>query len=317
MNADRFVPDQQGLALADVTSRAVAQRWVARPAYRRLTKAFADAELASAEQIADQAERLFATPDWLEELLEPLVAALREGPWFQPPFRVSRGTDRIGAVLFQSPAVTITASVVAPGERPASPHKGSVVVVSGRLAVTCCHRSGGARWARFEAGAADDQFSASKAAPCLPMGSTTLSDGGIYREDGRTGGHLTLGGAGHLVMVTAIIARQSARVVRDYCAVTGRLLRLVSLDDGAARAQMLLAFLAQAARPEAPALMAALSSDPAFFVRWSAMQQWLTTDVRGAFPRLSQMADNDAHPEIRAAAAAMLKVAEAHLACRA
>ncbi len=317
MSGTRFLPEYRRLEQSEAGTRAVAGAWAASPGYRRLLALFGDADADDAEQIADRAEHLFATPDWLGALLGPLVAALRDDPWFQPPLRVSRHEGRIGAVLFQSPAVTVTASVIAPNQRPQTLPHDAVVVMPGRLAVTYCHRAGGARWARFEAGLAGNDLSVSTAARCVPAGEIMLSAGGIYRHDGRTGGQVMLGGAGAVVLVTAMIVRQSACFVRDYATATGRLLRLTALDDGAARAQILLAFLAQANRPEAQLLLAELSHDAAFFVRWSAMQQWLATDVGAAIGRLRQMAGGDAHPEVRAAAAAMVPVAQAHLACHA
>lgn len=317
MSDTSFLPDHDHLQRSEAHSRAVARDWAASAGYRRLVALFADGDARDAEQIADRAEGLFATPDWLGVLLGPLIDALRDDRWFQPPLRVSQAGGRIGAVLFQSPAVTVTASVTAPGQRPQNLSQDAVVVMPGRLAVTYCHSAGGARWARFEAGPADRDVSVRSAPLCMPAGETMLANGGIYRHDGRTGGQVLLGGAGSVVLVTAMIALQSGFFVRDYATATGRLLRLTALDDAAARSQLLLAFLARANRPEAQAALAEMSHDAAFFVRWAAMQQWLAIDAGAAIGRLHQMAAGDAHPEIRAAAAAMVPLAEAHLACHA
>ena len=54
---------------------------------------------------------LLARDDWLPALLAPLVAAASADPWFQPGFRVMRDRLRIGALLADTGAVSITASI--------------------------------------------------------------------------------------------------------------------------------------------------------------------------------------------------------------
>lgn len=315
MRAANFLPDRQFLAASNQLSGEVAQAWSASPGYRRLAKAFSGADNEPAEALAARAQSLFAEPGWISALLDPLVEALRGDPWFEPPFRVNRDAGRIGAVLFESPALRLSASVVAPMARHAAVPPGASVVVPGRLSVIYCHRTGGARWAQFAAGPAEDDFSARTARACVPVGETVLEAGGVYRHDGRVAGQLTLGGSGAVVLVTAMMFGQAARYTREYSIATGALARVSALDDGGSRAQMLLAFLACTARAEAPEILADISRDRAFFVRWSAMQHWLTVDARGAMPRLREMAAADDHADVRGAAAAMVPVVETHLSC--
>ncbi len=58
----------------------------------------------------------------------------------------------------------------------------------------------------------------------------------------------------------------------------------------------------------------AATRDPAHFLRWGAMREWLALDVAAATPRLEEMAAGDPHPEVRAAARATLPLVARRIA---
>ena len=132
-----------------------------------------------------------------------------------------------------------------------------------------------------------------------------LADGDIVQHDGRTGAEIIVSAQQDVVMLSASIGVGADPVAREYDRATGRFLRMATNDEGAARAQLLLSLLRACGRTDAEAFDGA-TRDGAFFLRWSAMREWLASDWRGAWPRLEQMAKADPHPEVRAAAAATI-----------
>lgn len=148
----------------------------------------------------------------------------------------------------------------------------------------------------------------------MPVAPIDLSDGLILRVDGRVRAQITERASADVVTITATIRRESAPFMREYAIADGSLLRVASLDDGASRVQMLLALLRHTGRADARDCLEAASHDPAFFVRWAAMREWLALDARSALPRLRAMR-SDPNAEVRAAAATMARIVEDRLPC--
>lgn len=266
-----------------------------------------------ADAVAAQAAGLLADNGWISSLIEPLVAGLTADDFFQPPLRVNRDPLRIGAALFDHPLVTISATILSADMLARQPSP-QTVVVPGRLSVVRYWRSGGAVLRRWQAEAARADFSAQHALPCQPIGAVALSDGDVLTVDGRTQAVVIDAPTADVVTITATVRVDAAPVMREYAIDDGRLLRVAALDDQAARAQMVLTFLRHIGRGDAASCFDAASRDPVWFLRWSAMREWLAIDVAGALPRLREMVD-DPHAEVRAAAAQMLPIAEARQLC--
>ncbi|MES2441680.1 MAG: hypothetical protein V4574_02535 [Pseudomonadota bacterium] len=282
------------LVAARGRSLATARSWRAGPEYRALVAAFADCPLDHAGPAARRAARLFADAGWAAALLAPLVDALAADRFFEPPFRFSRDGPRTGAVIFDCPAVSITASVLNAAALRGLPPP-ATIVFSGRVTVTRYEKAGGAtlrRWRGLEA--------------VTPLPPLALADGEVRVTDGRTQAQLLDGARSDLVMLAATIRAGAAPLIREHCIADGALVRVGSADEGASRTEMLLAFLRRAGRADAGPCFAAASRDPAFHTRWAAMREWLALDARAALPRLAEMADGDPEAEIRAAAASTL-----------
>ena len=275
--------------------------------YRALADAFArgDAEANAARVLADDA--------WVGSLIAPLVGALRDDPWFEPPFRVARDGLKIGAILFECEAVSLVVSVLSADALAALPPT-RTVVVPGRLTLTRYVRSGGARLRLWDAEPMRPDFSATTAPPCVAAPDRMLADGDVVRIDGRTRGHLLADARADVVTLGATIRAATAPYAREYAIDTGALVRIATNDDRAARTQMLLAYLRLAGRQGTGDCFAAATRDPAFFLRWAAMREWLAVDAGAALPRLREMAAGDANAEIRGAAQATLALVEQRMA---
>lgn len=276
----------------------VARRWREGPEYRALAGTL---QPCSPEQAADRAERLFAESGWAGALLAPLVDALTADPFFEPPFRFSRDAAVIGAVIFDCPAVSIIASVTNAAVLRTLPAP-ATIVFPGFVTVTRYERVGGAALRRWRAEPMTPDFSAATAAPCEALPALPLADGDVHRIDGRVQAQRVHRARSDLVQLVATIRAGAAPLMREHDVATGALLRVASADEGASRTEMLLAFLRQSGRADAGPRFADASRDAAFHTRWAAMREWLALDARAALPRLAEMAAQDPHAEVRAAA---------------
>ena len=304
MTADRDKAD-----MSSGGSAALARRWRDSAPMRDLAARFAGLGERDIGEIAHRAHDLLEDEDWVRALLAPGLAALADDPWAQPPLAVSRDPARTGAVLFDAGAIIVTASVTTAAALAARPP--ASVIVPGRLAIVRYVKSGGAQLHLWRAPRAESEFSAADAAPANPLGALPLGDGVVLRLDGRTRGWWLGDAAGDVVTLTATIRAGQAPLMREYAIPSGTFLRCATLDERAARTQMLLTFLRVAGRREAGEQFEAATRDPAAFLRWSAMREWLALDALAALPRLTEMAGGDPSDEIRAVARDTLALVEA------
>ncbi len=258
------------------------------------------------------AAELLGDTGWVEALLHPLIEALAADPLFEPPLRVSRDPLRIGAVLFECPAVKLSACITSAAALRRMPAPASCTF-SGRLAVTRYVRAGGATLRRWRTAPADAEFRAAAAPPCVEKAPVLPADGAVVAIDGRSEAQLLSDATSDVVTLT-FTARTGTPLMREHAIDDGRLLRIASSEDRASRTEMLLAFLRLSDRVDAGPCFETATRDPAFHLRWAAMREWLALDARAACPRLEAMAAGDPHPEVRDAAARTLAVVRPKLA---
>lgn len=296
-------PDQ--LLAAAGRSRAFAAVWRASSAWRQAQAALDAAATGGAEAVARAAERLLCDDAWLAGLLGGPISALAADPWAEPPLRANRDPLRSGAILFEHAAATLTASVLSAAVLRTLPAP-ATVVVPGRLTVTRYVRAGGARLERWRAPALRPCFTAAAMGRAVAAGAQRLRDGRVIRHDGRRDAQLLSDAACDVVTLTATVRLDAASVMREYDRATGAFVRMATTDEGAARSQLLLTLLRESGAEDAGPCFEAATRDGAFFLRWSAMREWLAHDWRGAWTRLREMARDDPHPEVRATARATL-----------
>jgi len=297
---------------ARATARAPILAWRSGPAFRALEAMFADCPLDDPAPALARATALLGNADWAAALIEPLLAALATDPLFEPPLKVNRDALRIGAVLFETPAVAIMAcrtSAVAMRNQPAP----ATIAFSGRLAVTRYVRAGGATLRRWRTDPAGADFRADTAPPAREIAPLLLAEGAIHASDGRCEAQLLGGATRDVVTLVASIRAGAAPLMREHAIADGRLLRVASGDDRASRTEMLLSFLRLSGRADAGACFEQATRDGFFHLRWAAMREWLALDARAALPRLEAMAAGDPHEEIREAATRMLAVVRERL----
>jgi hypothetical protein len=275
-----------------------------------LRGAFAGVDPSAVDTVAEAARAVLSEADWIAPLLAPLIAALADDPWFEPPLRVTRDRLRTTVELLDLPAGMLSATVF-DGAALTTPATAPTLVTSGRLMVARYPVTHGARLLRWHAGAADAQFRATEAPPLAPLAPLTLRDGDVVTIDGRTRAHLIEGTGGEVVALT--FATRTAALVREYARDTGRLLRVGATDQDQSRTRLLLTLLRHEGRRDAASCFEAATHAPAFHLRWAAMREWLALDAQTALPRLRALAATDPHPEVSAAARATLPLIEARL----
>jgi hypothetical protein len=289
------------IEMARARAPELAAQWRDSAGYRALVATFAGVAH-DAERACARAERLLADDGWIGPLLAPLLAALDADPFFEPPFRVNRDALRIGAVLFDCPAATLTATVLDADAR-AAQAPADTVRLSGHWSVTRYVRGGGATLRRWRVAPVAGDFSAASAAPAVARDPVPIADGDVVRQDGRVEGHWIDGACADVVMLSVAIRPGAAPLMREYRLSDGGFVRAAAADDRASRTEMLLAFLRLSGRADAGARFDAASRDADFHLRWAAMREWLLLDARAALPRLADMASDDPNAEVRAAAA--------------
>lgn len=312
------IADRATLDAAHRRSRRIAAEWLRGSGHRRAIRAFdaagAQPETLAPDALADAAAALLGDDRWIAALFDPLVTALAGDPWFQPPFRVSRDGLRIGAVLIDHPLVSVSASILS-ADMLATLSPPATIVVPGRLSIVRFWRGGGARLRLWRTEPADADFSAANAGPCRLAEVFPVRSGDVRRIDGRVTAQLIDRATADVVTITATIRAGAAPFMREYALPDGRLVRIAALDDRASRMQMLCALLREAGYSGAGGPLEQASHDPAPFVRWAAMREWLALDAAATLPRLREMAA-DPNAEVALAAAQMIPRVEAQMACR-
>jgi hypothetical protein len=285
-------------------SAEAAEAWRASPLYRAAENVLGGVAPDDVDGAREAATLLLSDADWAGALLAPLVRALADEPLLEPPLRVQRDAGRLGVVLFDAPAVRVSAAIITAHEvsRQAPPPR---VVVTGRVAVTRYLRAGGAVFEQWTAEPADDTFTQAAAGLARCTAILRPRDGEVSALDGRVAGQRLIA-ASHDVVTLSAVVRAPAPFLREYDTGSGRLVRAATTDDGASRAAMLLAFLRASGGERAGVAFGVATRDPAFHLRWSAMRDWLVADAPAALPCLAEMADTDPHPDVRAAARATL-----------
>lgn len=308
MVRDHPVALRRAKAGACERSAVIAAAWRDNAALREIVAALGQPANADAEEVVGRAEVLLGDGDLVARLIAPLVAALAADPFFDPPFKVHRDAQRIGAALVDLPAARVSASVTSALTLARQPMP-RTVVVPGCFSVTRYVRAGGARFRRWDAGRAGGDFRASAAVPAQEIASLTPANGEVVVHDGRRTGYVTTGAVADIVAVSVLVRASPDPLMREYVLADGALVRATTTDDGASRGAMLLTLLRLSGRTDAGELFDAASRGPGFHARWGAMREWLALDADAALSRLAEMAAGDPHPEVRAAAAATLGVA--------
>lgn len=281
-----------------------ARRWADRAEVRSVTDRF-DALGKDADQAIAAARSILSDPGLVDGLIAAPLAALAGDPFFDPPFRVSRDAVRMTAILIEHPAARLSVTVLDAAAVRAMRFPDRFVI-PGRVSVSRHVRAAGAILHCWRTEAATDDFRLDDAPACRRLAPERLKAGAITVQDGRIEGQILWPGTADTMAVTITLASPAAPLVREGDIETGRIRRAAAPTVAASRRTMLLRLVRELGRTDADPVFDAASRDPAFYLRWDAMREWLM--LGGAAPgrRLTELAADDPHPDVRAAANATL-----------
>lgn len=290
----------------------LAERWRsedARPAGLAAAMAAADATAAAdpARAIAHLRPWL-ADTSWLTARLADALALLAAEPFARPPLPVvGSGGAPGGLILAERGAVRLSLQLL-PFEIAGAP-PATALFVPGRAAIRVL-AAAGADLALHHVALSDAEeagaFTAAGAAPCTGDPPRPLRDRELLELD-TTRTAFTLAGAGGDVLLLDLSVRPPSPLpVRAHDIVSGRLIHVAASRRHSSFRQMALALLAAMERRTAAPLFLTATHAEDFAARWAAMRDLVALDPAAAHPRLVQMAADDPHPEVRAAATATL-----------
>ena len=246
----------------------------------------------------DRATALLTERELPRRLFATMTAALADSPLFDPPLRATRDSGHVGAILFETPAARMSATLVSARDlRHATAGR---AIVPGHVTVTRYVRACGAMVRRWRP-AQDGRLV--EVAPLFP------ADDDIIVHDGRHDAQVIAEANGDVVMLSILLRAGRAEQAREYRLPDGSLVRAASTDEAGARTSMLLTLLRVCARTDAGAVFDAVTREPSPHLRWSAMREWLALDATAAIDRLRVMAQDDGDESVRAVARATLELA--------
>lgn len=301
--------DRAAQRRARLAADEFANRWNAGPEQAAFAAAMAGLDMPSAEAVADEICRLFGDESWVDKLVGGLAAAMRDDPFFEPPFRHLSSDIHSGLVVYEDDRVSIAAGVMSVAalaqKKNRSAGRGSVAF-PGQVEVFRFLKSGGATLSFWEATRIGGEFTAAQAGRCRQTGDRTIADGEILVVDGRFQSFVIEHAFENLVVLQASVKLDRAPVSVEYDSETGDYVGCSAADDSASRIQMITTLLRKLDCAAAFPAIADFLSHPNFFVRWHVMRELLGLDAEAALPHLKRMAASDPHGENRSAARLVL-----------
>ncbi|PKP86489.1 MAG: hypothetical protein CVT78_13000, partial [Alphaproteobacteria bacterium HGW-Alphaproteobacteria-17] len=251
---------------------------------------------------------------WLATRIDSALALLRTDPFARPPLRAFGGGEGSGGdaapgglVLAERDHVRLALRFWPRATRP--PPAATAVFVPGRAALHIL-ASGGAQLCRHRVAvsAAEEAgiFTARAAAPCQSDPPRPLQTGETLDLDTARESFTLVPGAHDALLLELTVQPPSPLPVRSYDPVTGRLLHISASSRDSSFRTMALTLLRHMQRPDAAPLFATETQSEDFAARWHAMRELVALDRTAARAPLEHMAAHDPHPEVRAAAQAML-----------
>lgn len=284
-----------------------AARFAASPEVARFTEAIADTD--DAGRVAAAIDRLFADSQWREDLIGALIEEAAADPFFMPPHRGIASAIHDALLLIDRPEAAVALAIVSPDRLAAHKRSGEgrgSVNFSGRRVMLRFIRAGRARLSIWDAPPAGDGFRSGAAGRCRRTAFREMADGDRLDLDTARQTYIFESVAAPAIFLQGEIRVGAAAVAREYDAAGGAFLGASGGRESDARIQMMLSFLRACGRREAARYCARFAQTGPFYLRWYAMREWLALDAAGAWPALAEMARGDPHPDVRAAARAVI-----------
>jgi len=267
------------------------------------------------EPISAAIEALFADTEWVGALVQEWVAEAQEDPFFVPPFRPASGGFHESALLLELPVCTISLCVIDPGRLSARKQEGAgkgSIFFPGNRSWLKFIETGGLQMSFWEAPDCNDDDDAIETSPCVRTDIRGIDPGELISIDTATQSYLFDRAERSALFLHGELRVGGAVLAREYDAASGKRVGQSSGTEIWSRIQMMVSFLGLSGEREAAATFERIIDDAPFHLRWHVMREWVTLDPRSAMPRLTEMARNDAHHEVRWAARQTLALLRRH-----
>jgi hypothetical protein len=309
-----WVIDQDRQQTARRKAYAVAARWAEGAVHQQFSRAMGAVRQRSAEAVIAKMQQLFGEDGWADTLIGTLAEAMRDDPFFEPPFRYLHSDVHTGLIVYEDDLVSVAAGICPAAELAAKKNgtrDRTSIAFSGQVSLLKFVQAGGARLSFWQAPRITDSFTGDTAGRCKQIGERTIADGETLVVDGRCESFVIEHAASNLVVLQAAAKPDQAPVSVEFDSVTHEYVACSAANDSASRIQMITTLLRKLDCAAAFPAIAESLAHPNFFVRWHVMKELLGLDAEAALPHLRRMAAGDPHPETRRAARTVLDTLEA------
>lgn len=290
---------------------AAAREWSVAPLIARLDRDVIEADPRTAETLIAAARRLFDRTGEIEAMMRDLVARSRSDPFFRPPFHPLASEVQNSLLLYHHPDLSVSLGVTGVDMLAAKRMArtgGASINFTGFVTLLRFVKAGGATLSFWEAPPIEDNFSESRAGSCRLVERRRIADGEDVLVDGRFQSFVIDHAERDMVFLQAVARAGCAPVGTEYDSDTLRFIGASSTDEASSRLEMMVSLLRALGRDDAFPLFEEALASPQFYTRWHVMREMLSLDAEAALPKLRKMAEEDPHPDIRAAARQTLEL---------
>ena len=266
-------------------------------------------EVKSAATVQAVAERFLERTEEIGALLDTVIRASAQDPFFRPPLQQSTSEVSAGLALFDEPdlwvAIGITRVDAIATWKLAKAGPASMTF-TGFVSILKFIKAGGATLSFWEAPEAGGDFGAERSGRCRFLERRVIEDGEVLVMDGRRQSFVIEHATSDIVHVQAQVRVDAAPLAVEYDSDTLEFVAASSTDEASSRTQMMITLLRMMDHTDAAPLIEKALESPHFYTRWYVMREYLALDAEAALPRLRRMAASDPHPEVRTAAGQVL-----------
>jgi hypothetical protein len=244
-------------------------------------------------------------------LLDKLITASADDPFFHPPFKLVSTELHSGLLLFDSPHMVVSLGVVrleplaAKKSRACGP---SSIMFNAQWTLLRLINAGDALFSFWEAPPILEGFAAEGAGKCRLVERRRMKDGETILLDGRSQSFVIENARDDLVLLQANVTAEAGPLMVEYDSRSLDFVAASSASESSSRLEMMVSLLRLLDdRRAIPWILEAVPAS-AFHARWHIMRELLAWDAEAALPGLEAMASSDPHPEVRAAARQTLEL---------
>ena len=307
-----WLADADGQKRSQVAAEALARHWIRHPLMTEVHDQLAALPAHSgASAILDIARGFMAKQGDIAAMVESLISAAADDPYFNPPFHPVANDVYAGLLLLHKPELSVLLGVSAVdmvAERKTEARGATSLIFNGHTTLFRYVKAGNATISFWEAPPITSDFVASQAGKCRLTGRRTIKDGEEILTDGRYQTFVIEHVTGDMVFYQATARQDAAPLSVEYDSKTLSFIGASSTDEATSRVQMMVSMLRTMERDDAFPLIEDALASPHFYTRWHIMRELLAMDADAALPALRRMAANDPHPEVRAAAQQTLEM---------